>query len=41
MSPETGRMDAFAPTRGLYAAFGVAECAPFSDDWSDPKSVCA
>ena len=40
VSLETGTMDAFAPARGLYAAFGFAECEPFGTYWSNPNSVC-
>lgn len=40
VSLETGTMDAFAPARGLYAAFGFAECEPFGAYWSNPNSVC-
>ena len=40
VSLETGTMDAFAPARGLYAAFGFTACEPFGDGWSNPNSVC-
>ncbi|GAB4367911.1 MAG: GNAT family N-acetyltransferase [Kiloniellaceae bacterium] len=39
LSLETGSMDAFAPARGLYAAFGFTFCEPFADYVLDPNSV--
>lgn len=40
LSLETGTIDAFAPARRLYKAFGFAECEPFGAYWSNPDSVC-
>lgn len=38
MSLETGSMDAFAPSRALYAAHGFSPCAPFGAYTDDPNS---
>jgi putative acetyltransferase len=39
LSLETGSMDAFAPARRLYEAFGFTCCGPFADYLADPHSV--
>jgi putative acetyltransferase len=39
LSLETGSMDAFAPARRLYEAFGFTYCGPFADYTADPHSV--
>lgn len=39
LSLETGSMEAFAPARALYAAFGFQPCGPFGDYREDPNSV--
>ena len=39
LSLETGSMDAFAPARRLYEAFGFTYCGPFADYTADPNSV--
>lgn len=39
LSLETGSMEAFAPARQLYAAFGFDYCEPFADYVEDPYSV--
>jgi putative acetyltransferase len=39
LSLETGSMEAFAPARQLYAAFGFTYCEPFADYVEDPYSV--
>lgn len=39
LSLETGSMQAFAPARALYAAFGFVECPPFGSYRLDPNSV--
>jgi len=39
LSLETGSMEAFAPARQLYAAFGFDYCEPFADYAEDPYSV--
>jgi putative acetyltransferase len=39
LSLETGAMAYFDPARALYASFGFAACAPFSDYVEDPNSV--
>ena len=39
LSLETGSMQAFAPARTLYAAFGFVECPPFGSYRLDPNSV--
>lgn len=40
VSLETGRPEAFAPARGLYASHGFAECPPFADYVADDFSIC-
>lgn len=40
VSLETGTMDAFAPSRALYAGLGFEECPPFGDYPASPNSVC-
>ena len=37
---ETGTMDAFIPSRKLYARSGFLVCEPFADYIQDPHSVC-
>jgi len=39
VSLETGAEPQFVPARGLYAAHGFSECAPFADYVPDPNSV--
>src|SRR3712207_6289461 len=39
LSLETGSMEAFAPARTLYAAFGFVYCEPFADYVEVPNSV--
>lgn len=39
LSLETGSMEAFAPARALYSAFGFVECPPFGGYRLDPNSV--
>ena len=38
VSLETGRSEAFAPARALYAAAGFVECGPFGDYPEDGQS---
>lgn len=38
LSLETGSMNAFAPSRALYAASGFRSCPPFGDYREDPNS---
>lgn len=40
VSLETGTMQAFAPSRALYAAFGFEPCPPFGQYVASPNSVC-
>jgi putative acetyltransferase len=39
VSLETGTMDAFAPARSLYTAFGFEPCAPFGEYTDNPHSA--
>ena len=39
LSLETGSMEAFAPARRLYEAFGFTYCGPFAGYTADPNSV--
>jgi len=39
LSLETGSMDAFAPSRALYAGYGFVPCEPFAGYVPDPHSV--
>ena len=40
VSLETGRPEAFAPARGLYAAHGFTGCPPFGTYVADDFSIC-
>jgi putative acetyltransferase len=40
MSLETGTMDAFAPSRALYARMGFIPCEPFGSHTQNAYSVC-
>lgn len=40
ISLETGRPEAFAPARALYAKHGFAECDPFADYARNDFSMC-
>ena len=40
VSLETGTMEAFAPSRRLYASFGFEVCEPFGDYFESPNSIC-
>lgn len=39
LSLETGSMEAFAPARKMYAAFGFEPCLPFANYSEDPYSL--
>lgn len=40
VSLETGTMDAFAPSRALYASAGFVRCEPFGEHTVRPASIC-
>jgi len=40
VSLEMGSMGAFAPARAMYTKAGFAECAPFSEYFPSPNSIC-
>ena len=40
LSLETGSMQAFAPARKLYEAYGFTLCEPFANYQPDPNSLC-